>query len=92
MQQPRRRSSGFDPWRPGRQCIILGCQLAMFVGYPLVRQFFPGVSLLLEVFLLVILAAAAYAFIAQRTTFLVMLVLLITGTILMLDGGQMQLR
>lgn len=80
---------------PARQGLLAACLVAMFVVQPLVTHILPGFKLLIEIFLVLVLVAAAYAFVGRRTIFILMLGLQVLGLALMawsMEHGSSLLR
>ncbi len=73
------------PWFKSRHLWLFVTLMLYLLGVPLVEELWPRTKAILDLFILLVMAAAAYSVIDRRRVFFFSLVLLFGGTILVLD-------
>jgi len=76
------------PWFKSRHLWLFGTLMIYFLMVPLVEEILPRTRTILDLFIILVLATAAYTVIGRKRTFFLALVLLVSGLILVLGDYQ----
>ncbi|MBU1156940.1 MAG: potassium channel family protein [Proteobacteria bacterium] len=72
------------PWFKSRHLWLFGTMMLYFLMVPLIEQLLPRTRTILDLFIILVLVAAAYTVIDRKRTFFLALVLLVSGMIFVL--------